>query len=187
MGLSHTPNDHWPFRMDCTQRISVTGNSVRFHASICNTGVTSMPAGLGFHPRFNLGPMARVTLGAGTVWLQDQRGYPAQCVAVQGAGRDGSLADGPALRMAMNHCFADWSGRAVLDLPERKLAVHLSASANLRHLMVYRLSGKPWLCVEPVSHATGAFSLEMMRSPVHGARLLEPGESLSGWMDLEVL
>ena len=60
------------------------------------------------------------------------------------------------------------------------------ASARLRHLVVYRTHAQPWLCLEPVSHATGAFSLPHLHQPRHGPIELAPGRVLRGWMELRI-
>ncbi len=185
--LHHEPNHYWPFEMMCTQRITVTDDGVRFEASVCNITDVAMPAGLGFHPRVNLVPNAKVALNAQAVWQQDEGGYPTINMPVNDVERFDYRTARSAQSVAMNHCFALWSGLAQLDLPDIPLTVHLSASPNLCYLMVYRKSEMPWLCIEPVSHATGAFSLATLNTPAHGTQWLAPGETLAGWMDLQIV
>jgi aldose 1-epimerase len=180
----HFANEHWPFDMDCTQRVVLAADAVHFEASIRNVGADPMPSGLGFHPRFALHPETLVTLGAQTVWAQDARGYPTHLEPVNGFPRYDYRLPRPADAVDLNHCFADWSGEATLDTPRDKVSVRVSASALLRHLVVYRLPGKSWLCIEPVSHATGALSLDTLASSVHGVHRLEPGQSLAASMEI---
>lgn len=182
----HAANAHWPFAMECTQRIALTDDGVQWEAGICNVGTEAMPVGLGFHPRFALSPDALVTLAAPTVWLQDEHGQPVNPVPVQLDPRFDYGTPQPAHSLVLNHCFAHWSGVATLDRPVDQLSVRVSASPTLRHLMVYRLPGAPWLCVEPVSHATGALSLEAMDPTRDGVQVLLPGQRLSGAMDIRL-
>jgi galactose mutarotase-like enzyme len=44
----------------------------------------------------------------------------------------------------------------------------------------------PWLCAEPVSHATGAWSLPQIHQASAGLRWLSPGGQFQGWMALSV-
>lgn len=182
----HAANAYWPFAMECAQTIGVVDDRVRFEASICNRGNSNMPAGLGFHPRFALAPDTVVTFGAPSVWLQDSVGRPTRLVAAT----EDEYFDFSTPRLAqsveLNHCFAGWSGLAALDFPSDQLSVCVSASPELRHLVVYRLPGQPWLCIEPVSHATGALSLDALASALHGARVLRPGQFFSGSMEISL-
>ena len=84
----------------------------------------------------------------------------------------------------LNHCFRDWHGPVDIERPAVGISIQMRASDNLRHLVVYRTTGQPWLCIEPASHATGALSLERMNSGKNGLRLLQPGECFHGWMEL---
>lgn len=182
----HAANVYWPFAMECTQTVRLTADGVRFEADICNVGTRMMPAGLGFHPRFALAADAVVTLGAPSVWLQDLAGDPTSLVPVQENERFDFLAPRLATSVDLNHCFAGWSGVATLDFPSIQLSMCLSASPELRHLVVYRLPGQPWLCIEPVSHAIGALSLDALASEHHGARVLRPGQCFSGSMEISL-
>jgi galactose mutarotase-like enzyme len=62
----------------------------------------------------------------------------------------------------------------------------MRASSELDHLQVYRPPGVPWLCVEPVSQATGAWSLPQVHQASAGLRWLPPGGEFQGWMALSV-
>jgi aldose 1-epimerase len=91
------------------------------------------------------------------------------------------------MEIVQDHCHAGWRGPVCLTHPRRQIALSVTASAELEHLMVYRRPGQPWLCLEPVSHATGALSLPALNTPASGARLLAPGERWSVWMNLRVM
>jgi aldose 1-epimerase len=57
-------------------------------------------------------------------------------------------------------------------------------SSSLPYLVVYTPEGKPYYCVEPVSHVSNA--LHMAEPAAHGLHALAPGASLGAWMKLEV-
>lgn len=160
LGYRHRADAHWPYDHSAEQSLTVREDGLRLHLTLTNLDRRSMPAGLGWHPRFALDAGDRVR------W--DARGEQA------------------ADRLALNDCFGPWRGAARLDRRSRGLRLRLRAGASLSHLMVFRLPDQPWLCLEPVSHATGAFSLPALRNPAHGARDLAPGRTLRAWIDLRI-
>ncbi len=182
----HRPDAHWPFEHECSQQVRLSPTAARFSMTLRNLSPGPMPAGLGFHPCFALDEDSLIDFAAESVWTKDEQGQ----ALVEAAPADDPRFDFAAPRMAMDvaqdHCHAHWHGPATLTHPARQLSVRLTASPELDHLMVYRKPGKAWLCVEPVSHATGAFSLGGLNQTASGARLLQAGESLTVWMDLRV-
>lgn len=160
LAYRHEADAHWPFTHSATQTITLCDRSLRMALTLKNEGATPMPAGLGFHPRFAIDAGDRVR------W--DAHG------------------DRPTEHIELNDCFSGWRGAARLDRRRAGLRLRLRTGALLRHLMVYRLPGQPWLCLEPVSHATGAFSRPSMHDAAHGALELAPGRSLGGWMELRI-
>lgn len=182
----HPADAHWPFAHDCTQEISLDQDTAHFTLSLRNLSDRPMPAGLGFHPWFAMGEDSTVCFEAGSVWSQDAQGRP---LAAQPATDEARFDFGrPRLAMdvVQDHCHANWQGPVRVTHGRRQLLVEVTASAELGHLMIYRRPGQPWLCLEPVSHATGALSLPALNTAACGARLLAPGASWSVWMKLAV-
>ena len=54
----------------------------------------------------------------------------------------------------------------------------MTAEPPLDFLVVYTPPGRPFFCVEPVSHVTDAFNLAAAERGDTGARALERGETL---------
>lgn len=160
LSYRHEADEHWPFDHVATQTVEVHADRVRFGIELRNEGDIPMPAGIGLHPRF--------VIDAGDHVRWDAVGTREAC------------------DIEMNDCFGDWPGRARIDRRSRGLRLRLRASARLGHLMVYRTKGQPWLCLEPVSHATGAFSLPRLHHRCHGAMELAPGRAMRGWMELHI-
>lgn len=186
---SHTADADWPFAHECTQTLRLEPQGLHLSLSLRNLGRQPMPAGLGFHPRFLLDPDSQVRFDAPRVWLQDAQGWPKDEVEKAtlpvDSGFDFSV---PRFATAVeqNHCHAGWHTQAHLSRPASGLRVTLKGSAALGHLMVYRKADQDWLCLEPVSHATGALSLPAMQTPAHGARLLAPGRTWTVSLNLSV-
>ncbi len=182
----HAADAHWPFTHACEQLLALSDGAVRLSLRLINLGDRPMPAGLGFHPWFALTEGSRLRFEAATVWMQDARGRPTLAVSPKQDERFDFSQWRSAQTVEQNHCHSGWSGQAELLLPQHGLALTLSASPSLGHLMVYRKPGQPWLCLEPVSHATGAWSLDHMHSSEAGAHMLAPGEALEAWMQIAV-
>jgi galactose mutarotase-like enzyme len=66
--------------------------------------------------------------------------------------------------------FDGWDGRATVAWPRQRLRLELVASEPFRHAVIYVPPGRPYFCVEPVSHANGKV----------GEALLAPGATLAG-------
>jgi len=89
--------------------------------------------------------------------------------------------------IVLNHCLDGWSGAVTITRTAHGLQLRMTASPLLRHLVVYRTIGQPWLCIEPVSHATGALSLPELHHAPYGARMLAPGATEHAWMRFQVI
>jgi aldose 1-epimerase len=183
----HEADVHWPFAYDCTQHVSLSEDAAHFTLSLCNLSDRPMPAGLGFHPWFAIDEDSTVCFAAEAVWMKDGQGLPATALPAGSAPEFEFSSPRLAMEIVQDHCHAGWRGPVCLTHPRRQIALSVTASAELEHLMVYRRPGQPWLCLEPVSHATGALSLPALNTPASGARLLAPGERWSVWMNLRVM
>ncbi len=137
-----------------------------------------MPAGLGLHPYFVATPQARLTFGADRVWLVDDGNLFDRVAPVPprwdfGGGR-------AVAGTGLVNGFTGWDGRAVVEWPEWRARLTLTAGPSLRHLVVYTPLGADFFCVEPVSHSVDAFNLAARGVPDTGTLVLAPGETLRG-------
>jgi aldose 1-epimerase len=80
--------------------------------------------------------------------------------------------------VALDNCFVGWSRRATIDWPELGARLVIRAEPPLDCLVVYTPAGRPFFCLEPVSHVTDAFNLAAAGRRDSGMLVLEPGETL---------
>lgn len=160
LSYRHQADAHWPYDHSASQSLMLGPDRLRVELSLSNESPESMPAGLGLHPRFAIDAGDQVCWDAQELHAAD--------------------------RLELNDCMSAWSGQLHLDRRARGLRLRLSAGPALGHLMVYRRADQPWLCLEPVSHATGALSQPHLRGAEHGAIDLLPGQSLQAWVELQV-
>jgi len=168
----------WPFPYAAGQVFALTDDRLIGEIWIENTGRRPMPAGLGLHPYFVATPRARLTLRAERVWLVDDGNLFDRVAPVPprwdfGAGR--AIAG-----TGLVNGFTGWDGHAVIEWPEWRARLTLTAGPGLRHLVIYTPPGADFFCVEPVSHGVDAFNLAARGVPDTGTVVLAPGETLRG-------
>jgi aldose 1-epimerase len=173
LAYRHVPDAHWPFAFELLQRFVLTPEALEVQLTITNRSAQPQPVGLGWHPYFPKRHRSRVHIELSERWESDATGLPTRRVPQSGI-------DGDVAHLAFDHCFEGWHGPA--QLRDEKLAVRLSSS--LPYLVVYTPEGKPYYCVEPVSHVSNA--LHMAEPAAHGLHALAPGASFGAWMKLEV-
>ena len=172
----------WPWRYRARQIFALAQEALTLTLAIENRSREAMPAGLGYHPYFPRTPAARVTAAVSEIWLPDAGSFPTERRAPPPAmdPRSGVV---PAA-VALDHAFAGWRGRAVIEWPERGDRLVLTGDAELGTLIVFSPPGQDFFCVEPVSHAVDAFNLAASGMPDTGMRVLQPGETWSAAVTL---
>lgn len=178
LALDHEP-DAWPWRYRAVQTIALSERGLRIDLSVCNLDDAPMPAGLGLHPCFPKDEQTRLRLDTDAVWLLDDRDIPAR-VGPPSAVFDWSVNPRVADAPAVDHCYGGWNGEAELSSGEG--AVRLDASPNARWVQVHAPPGRPFCCIEPVTHRPDA--VHARRSSDSGLVVLEPGRTLSIWMEI---
>jgi aldose 1-epimerase len=76
----------------------------------------------------------------------------------------------------VNHAFTEWSGRAAVVWPKRRLSLTIEADAD--YYVLYTPPGEDFFCFEPVDHPINALNLPGGASE-HGMTPLAPGETLT--------
>ncbi len=173
MAYRHAPDTHWPFAFEAVQFFSLTPQSMRIEMQVTNTGSVAQPVGLGWHPYFPRRQRSRLHIELGERWDCDSAQLPTRKVAQPGI-------DGDVAHLAFDNCFEGWSGPA--RIRDEKFALQLTSS--LTRLVVFTPQDRDLFCVEPVSHVSNA--IHMADPAAHGLVTLQPGESTSAWMKLEV-
>jgi aldose 1-epimerase len=87
--------------------------------------------------------------------------------------------------LRLDNGFNVGAGASVIRWPSRTSGLELTASAELRHLVVFTPPTESYFCVEPVSHAPNAVN-SALAPEVTGYRELHPSETLSAKIELRV-
>jgi aldose 1-epimerase len=150
----HDGNLGWPFRYRARQSFRLDAARLTVAMTLENLERRATPGGLGLHPFFARDADSELTCHTTGVWHADAEVIPTEHVALPAAwdfSRGRRVDD-----VVLDHCFDGWDGRATMRWPSRRLAVELSASEALRHLVIFTPPQRPFFCAEPVSHANGA-------------------------------
>lgn len=169
--------DEWPWPYRAEQHYDLSPERMTISMSVTNEGRHAMPAGLGPHPYFVRTPRVRITAGADKIWLNDIELLPTELVTPP-PGLDIRTGILPA-RTEMDHCFAAWDRRAVIEWPEHQARLIMTADDPLDFLVVYSPPGEQYFCAEPVSNVTEAFNLAAAGRTDTGMRILQPGETMA--------
>lgn len=183
LACRHEADAHWPYSHACELQLEVGDSQACFRLTLRNLSDSPMPVGMGFHPFLAIDDDSTVFFQTAGRWEQDAQGLPTHLAPSHSDPAAGVHA---ASSLELNHCHSGWSGPLRLTRPRHGLTVEMRASSELDHLQVYRPPGVPWLCAEPVSHATGAWSLPQIHQASAGLRWLSPGGQFQGWMALSV-
>ncbi|MCI4646202.1 MAG: aldose 1-epimerase [Hyphomonadaceae bacterium] len=176
-----TGTSWWPWAYECHQITELGPNWLRQTLKLTNLSDQRMPAGLGFHPYFPRDRETSLQFKANHVW-------PPLSEAAKAPGSVSGAFDFTESKRFesthIDHCYEGWTGTAEIRNPGSSLLLSVQASENARHCVLYVPNGEPFFCFEPVSHLTGA--LNGIGGPHAGLAQLEPGESLSLWMQINI-
>lgn len=143
----------WPFRYRARQTYALDEERLSVRLEIENLEDRSVPAGIGLHPFFTREADTQLACRCATVWRADAEILPVDRITVPA---EWNFAEGRKVDdVALDNCFDGWDGRATVTWPSRRLGLTLEAGAPFGHLVIYTPPGRPYFCVEPVSHANG--------------------------------
>jgi aldose 1-epimerase len=179
--LVHEPAE-WPWRYAARQQFDLDEGGLTAQIECTNEDESPMPCGLGFHPYFPCTRSTRLQTRVETVWTVDDRILPVSCVPA--AGRY-DISDGPVCGRALDNGYGGWSGEASIDDPALPFTLRLS-STDAGYFQLFSPPGGELIAAEPVSHANAAMNAPESEWPSLGLRILDPGESMSLTMRLDV-
>ncbi|MGL6070244.1 aldose 1-epimerase [Craterilacuibacter sp.] len=190
MRLAHRPEQNeaedWPWAFDATQTFSLTGSSLTVTLAYHNLADTIVPVGLGWHPFFPRtlnGQDATLEFSADGVWMMDEQALPASLDAIPAKWNYQQAR--PLGQPGLDNCFAMWHGEARIAWPGSGMAIRMSASEELGHLVVFTpASPADFFAVEPVSHANNA--INMSKPAIHGIKEIAAGATLEVTMRLTI-
>ncbi len=179
--FEHTDGEGTPYRYEATQRFAMTDGGLHLTLSVTNRGKVALPFGLGWHPYFPMTPQTRLTAPAALHWTEVEGWLPGERAPIP-EDIDFHTARGLPHRW-VNNGFEDWSGEAIIDWPEFKTRLTLSADPLFRHAFIFVSDTtfdptfhRDYFCFEPMSHLADGQNL----SDLGGLIVLQPGETLAG-------
>lgn len=172
MSLNYLSDADWPWDFTAVQDFRVQRSTLEATFSLTNDASNVMPGGMGWHPYF--ASTAQPTSGANFVWSHREDYLP--------TGHKKAIEDRAEQESRPTSYLQDWTfARTVCDAG---VVTTMTASSPFDHLVVHR-GDRTHVCVEPATHVPNAWNLEADASDA-GARLLQPGEVLTGTFKLEI-
>jgi aldose 1-epimerase len=164
----HEGKKGWPFRYVARQSFRLTEDTLTIRMSLENRESHAVPAGLGEHPFFTRTADAVLTTRTRYAWLTDEEVLPLERIPTPDKW---SFATARRVEeVTVDSGFEGWDGHARIDWPSRKLSLEMTASEPFRDCIIYVPPGRPFFCVEPVSHIPGGI----------GNTRLDAGATLAG-------
>jgi aldose 1-epimerase len=173
----------WPWDYAARQAFELDGGGLSVNLSCTNTSDRPMPCGLGQHPYFPCGPSTRIDTEVTHVWTIDAQVLPVEKVAADGRY---DLRERLVCGQDLDHGFGGWNGEARMADPDWPYEIRLS-SPQARFFQLYSPAAGGIFVAEPVTHANAALNAPEEDWPQLGMRVLEPGETMTLGMRLEVV
>lgn len=195
MNPAHPYYEAYPFasRLALTYTLNSTGMTVTY--TVENQGTQTLPYGFGLHPYFCLptGPeRTLVTLPATHVMEADHNLLPTGCLldvhatmyAMFDLNQPRSISQ---LRLDHVYTRLPTPHTALIDHTDLNLRIHLTASDDFTHAVIYTPEQKPFFCLENQTCSTDAINLARHgRQDVAHLLELSPGEKASGSLSYTV-
>ena len=178
LSLQHPGDQSWPFAFACTQSFRLGPRALELLISVTNHAAHAVPMGLGWHPYFVKRPGSHLRFDATGRWEMGPDKLPTVCLPLTGL-------DTLCAALEVDHCFEGWHG----DLLIRDKLLHTRVRSNLSYLVVFTNAQRGFVAIEPVSHVNNALQLaQELGRPVDslGVQVLQAGESMSAWMEIDV-
>lgn len=146
----------------------LSDNALHVSLEVEHKGEEQMLYGGGVHPFFHLTPQSRVQFSASGFWPEGESHLPEAWTDILPAQADfGTASYGT--NEWLNVGYSGWNGRAIIE--HEAMTVMLLAQTNW--LMLFRMPGEPFICLEPQSHPVNAHNLPGQP----GLVMLNKGES----------
>lgn len=177
LAYEHKADTAWPFAFDSSQTFRVRGAALELTLSVTNQSPRPAPAGLGWHPYFVKRAGSRIAFGATGRWEMGPDKLPTHRQESPGL-------DVPCEGLDVDHCFDGWDG--VAELRDQRLRTRIRST--LGRLVVFTNASRDFVAIEPVSHVNNAMNLVAAGADAKalGLAVLQPGESMSAQLSLEV-
>lgn len=161
----------WDFRVELAYALS--DGAIRIGHVVTNEGTSPMPFGFGFHPYFRCGQADKAAARVPTAATRAFDNVTKQDVDLPASGIDLTAKE------VDLHLHGHGGSSAELVLSDAK--VHIDASAEYGHWVIWTLEGKDFVCLEPWTcpgNALNAGAASLIR--------LAPGESRALYVALRL-
>lgn len=173
----------WPWDYEARQDFALDGDGLSVTLECRNLSPRAMPCGLGFHPYFPCGAATRIDTIVDHVWTVDDRVLPVAKLPATGRY---ALADRLVCGQGLDNGFDGWGGQATMTDPGWPYDLRLT-SPDAHFFQLYSPRRGGIFVAEPVTHANTALNAPEAEWATLGIRILEPGESMSVTMRIEVI
>ena len=178
----HDPGE-WPWAYEARQEFALDEKGLGVTLACRNVSDEPMPCGLGQHPYFPCGPETRLDTSVTDAWTIDDKVLPLE--RVKAVGRY-DLQNRLVCGQDLDNGFGGWGGDARMSDPDWPYDLRLS-SPDARFFQLYSPTAGGIFVAEPVTHANAALNAAQEEWPNLGMRVLQPGESMSILMRLDVI
>lgn len=132
-------------------RYQLCGNVLRAELTLTHLGQAPMLYGLGFHPWFCFDAQSRLRFSASGYWPEGEHHLPQAWQSDIPADIDFCTPRHGGDRW-LNVGYSGWNGVATLEHD----VMNITITAQTPWLMLFRMSGQSFLCLEPQSHPVNA-------------------------------
>lgn len=173
----------WPWEYEARQSFELDDNGLSLGLTCVNRSDEPMPCGLGQHPFLPCTAATRLDTEVESVWTIDEDVLPVEQVPATGRF---DLTDRLVCGQGLDHGFGGWSGRATVTDPDLPFRIEMS-SPDAHFFQLYSPASDGLFVIEPVTHANAALNAPEEEWPELGMRVLEPGESMSLTMRVDII
>jgi aldose 1-epimerase len=181
LGFSHEPGE-WPWAYEARQHFTLDEGGLSARLTCRNTDSEPMPCGLGFHPYFPCDDRTCLDTAVSCAWTVDAKVLPVDKVPAEGRF---DLRNRLVCGQGLDNGFGGWAGEARMTDPDWPYDLRLS-SPEAKFFQLYSPPEGGIFVAEPVTHANAALNRPESEWPELGMRVLDPGESMSLDMRLDV-
>ena len=179
--LRHEPGE-WPWAYEARQIIALDDAGLTMTLSCTNRSDEPMPCGLGHHPHFPCTAETRLDTEVESVWTIDDKVLPVEKVWAEGHY---DLRDRLVCGQGLDHGFGGWGGVARIEDSSLPFRIEIR-SEDAKFFQVYSPAEGGIFVAEPVTHANAALNEPEGLWPELGIEILDPGESMSLTMRVDV-
>jgi aldose 1-epimerase len=173
----------WPWSYEARQRFTLDEGGFTVVLACTNLSDAPMPCGLGQHPYFHGTPETVLDTKVESVWTIDEKVLPVEKLPATGRF---DLGNRRVAGQDLDHGFGGWGGRATVEDPSLPVRVVMS-SPEARFFQLYSPPSGDLFVIEPVTHANAALNEPEETWPELGLRVLDPGETMTLTMRIDVV